>query len=783
MTKPLFIIFLFLSQFALAQQSIRGVITDAFTKEPLAGATVLLDGKTDGTGTLSDDRGQFVIPNVPSGRHILRVTFLGYEPTETESILLQSSRESYVTIELQPGSIQGNEVVVTANKNAFEPLNELSVVSTRSFTSEETERIPAGINDPGRVVLSYPGVTIGADDNENQIVVRGNSPVGILWRLEGIDIPNPNHFAVIGSSGGGITVFSAQLLAKSDFNTGGFAAEYGNALSGAFDIHFRPGNYFKREHRVKIGLLGLDFATEGPLKNGRSSYLVNYRYSTLGLLSAMGFNFVGERVTNEFQDLSFNLVFNSKNQKSVTTVFGMGGLSEENYQPVADPAERDLTIANHSEDRVRPANMTAMGVTNTYRINEKGYLKSVVALMASDIQVMNDTLSLTNQRFRYDIQKFIDKRLAGSVTLNQKLNEHFIFKSGLILNLIDFTFLKKTRPRLNLSDISQIQTTVSLNGRGKTNTFQHYSQFSLLKDKWRLNAGYHYLRLGLNGSQSLEPRASLQYSLAANQRLSLSYGIHSQVPPLMNFFYQSEGTKVNKNLKLMKARHLVLAYHLYTTNKMRLSLEAYLQRLWNIPASPSTESVWWMLNGQGNYPEFNVISAGTGKNKGIDLALEKTFSNSYYFLLNTSFFDAKYSMPDGRTYYARFNARFSSALTAGKEFNFKKGRILQVGGRYLFKGGLRYTPNDPVASAEQGKYVEQTSLTYSGQVPAYQRLDARISYSYNKPKLAGKINLDIQNVLDRKNPTSVGYSVASNELFFQYRGSGFTPVLSFQWDF
>ncbi len=787
LNKYLLLLFLLpVFSFSQSTQNIRGKVIDKQSKAPVIGANVSLKTADKTLGTQTDEEGVFILPSVPVGRHQIQVSFIGYEPLMTESFLLQSSHETYLEIALTEGAITGEEVIVTANKNAFEPLNELSVVSTRSFTSEETERIPAGVNDPGRVVLSYPGVQIGADDNENQIVVRGNSPVGILWRLEGIDIPNPNHFAVIGSSGGGVTVFSAQLLAKSDFNTGGFAAEYGNALSGAFDIHFRPGNFYKKAHRVKVGLLGLDFATEGPFnKNGRSSYLINYRYSTLGLLSAMGFNFVGERVTNKFQDLSFNLTFTSKNQKSVTTVFGMGGLSEENYQPVKNPDERDLSIANNSEDRVRPANMTAIGVTNTYRVNNRGYLKTVAAIMASDIQVMNDTLSLTNERYRYETQKFIDKRLAVSMTYNQKISDNLVFKTGLIGNFIDFDFFKATRLRTNISDISQIQTNTTVNGTGKTQTYQHYSQFSLIQNKWRLNAGYHYLRLAVNGKQSLEPRASVQFVPQANQRISFSYGIHSQIPPLMNYFSQNEDNEyINRDLDLMKSQHLILAYHLYTQNKMRFTLETYYQNLLNIPASPDPESIWWLLNGQGNFPEFEVVSQGTGINKGIDIALEKTFSNSYFMLLNASLLDAKYSMPDGRTYNARFNSRYSSSVTMGKEFYFKsKGSILQLGGRFLYKGGLRYTPLDPVASAEAGRYIELEGQTYSEQVPSYNRLDARISYSYNKPKLAGKINIDVQNVLNRKNPTSVSYIASTNTTRFNYRGSGLTPVLSFQWDF
>ncbi len=321
--RPLLLsLFLLCIHVASAQnptQTIRGIVRDKASKQLLIGASVeVLSTKQV---SITDNEGAFLLEKVPVGRINLRVQYLGYEPLTLEDIILQSTKESYLEFELNEGQIALDQVVVNASKNAFEAVNASSTVSTRSLTAEETERIPAGANDPGRVALSYPGVQRGENDTENQIVVRGNSPAGILWRLEGIDIPNPNHFAVIGSSGGGITVFSAQLLARSDFSTGGFAAEYGNAFSGVFDIHFRQGNFFKSSNRFRLSLLGIDLSKEGPIQKGRSSYLVNYRYSTLGLLSSMGIYLVGERVTNDFQDLSFNLVFKSKNNKSVHTVF------------------------------------------------------------------------------------------------------------------------------------------------------------------------------------------------------------------------------------------------------------------------------------------------------------------------------------------------------------------------------------------------------------------------------------------------------------------------------
>ncbi len=766
-------------------QTVSGIIRDKQTKVPLIGASVVVVNSNPQNGTTSDENGNFILKNVPIGRHSFKVQYIGYESFISEEIIVSSTKEPFVEISLTVSAIMTNEVVISANKNAFEPLNSMSVVSTRSFTQEEAERIPAGVNDPGRVALSYPGVQRGPNDNSNQIVVRGNSPIGILWRLEGIDIPNPNHFAVVGSSGGGITVFSGQLLAKSDFSTGGFAAEYGNALSGAFDMNFRSGNFQKREERAKIGILGLDFAIEGPIKKGFSSYLVNCRYSTLGLLNRMGFYLVGERVINDFQDLSFNLTFRSINKKAISTLFGIGGLSLENYLPVKNPAERKVGVANNWENLYRPSSVGAFGYTYTFNPNEKSYFKAVVALMGSKQTRLGDTLNLKDERYRYNDERYIDTRLAISLTYSNRIRPKTLFKTGVILNQIFFNFNKETKLRQNLNDINQRVVNVSVNGSGQTQTIQQYAQIlQNLTNKLNLNVGYHFLYLTANGTSSLEPRISMQYVPKTNHKISIAYGLHGRILPLMTYFYVNETNQnINKSLKMLKANHYILAYHIFTKNRMRISAEVYRQDLMNVPISSDIKSRYWMLNVNYDFPEFPLISKGKGRNQGIDLAVEKTFFNAFYFLATGSFLKSTFEVLDGRTYNSRFNTVFSSSYTIGTELPFKNGGALQIGGRFLFNGGFRYTPFDPILSGTSGKFVPKEYAEYEGQVPAFKRLDTRIAYRFNKRRLSGNISLDLQNVLNYKNPTSIGYNSTKNETFFVYNGTGFIPVFTSQFDF
>lgn len=766
-------------------QRVTGKVVDQVTHQPLAGVSIIVLEIDPLMGTVTDDDGSFSLDAVPVGRHQLQCSYVGYQNYTTEGLVITSAKAVQVDIELSEGvDLASIEVVASGFANA--PVNNLAMVSARSFTVEETERIAASVNDMGRMALSYPGVQQGGDDTENDIIIRGNSSFGILWRLEGIDIPNPNHFARPGTSGGGITIFSAQLLSRSDFYTGGMPAEYGNALSGAFDIHFKHGNLQDREYRIKTGLLGLDFATEGPLRKDRSSYVVNYRYSTLGLLNKLGFHLVGERVSNDFQDLSFNLYRESEDKKKQWTLFGMGGLSLEHYTPVANPADRQPGIANEWEDRRQGSNMAALGSTYTHLLNEKSYIKGVVALMGSAIFRMYDTLNLEDVRYRYNTENYNDNRLSTAWTYSLQMNERWSLKSGLIGHLIFYRFFNETNPRSSVTDITEKQRLVNLDGGGATYTTQAYTQANMqINSRWSMLGGIHLLYLGHNSTIGIDPRFSTRYRFNPDHYVSLAIGKHSQMLPLAAYFYQdTTGLQPNANLPMIHSNHLILSHTYITRSHLKFNTEVYLQQLRKVPVKPDASSDYWMLNEQSNFPQFPVVSTGKGMNYGVDIAIEKFFTNQVYFLFNGSWFNASYNAFNGDTHPSRFASRWVSALTLGREVAFRNGNTLQFGGRYLFNGGFRYTPYDPALSDQQNTYVPLAGASWEGQVPAYKRMDARIAYRFNRLRYSGIISLDIQNVLSTKNISSVGYDAVRNELYYrQYPGGDFIPVLSYQVDF
>lgn len=785
--------FVFLSVQAQVTQTIRGTVVDKSTRQPLPGATVVVVDSSPLKGATTNEAGEFAIEKVPVGRQVVQCTFVGYETYQSEALILSSAKALILAIELQEGvMLEGIEL--KAARVVSEPINEHAVVSARSFSVEETERISASVNDMGRMALSFPGVQKGGNDTENDIIVRGNSSFGVLWRLEGIDIPNPNHFARPGTSGGGITVFSAQLLSRSDFFSGAMPAEYGNALSGAFDVHFKKGNLEEREYRTKIGLLGLDFATEGPIKKGRSSYVANYRYSTLGLLNKMGFHLVGERVSNEFQDFSFNLYSKSKDLKTHLTLFGLGGLSKEHYTPVADPAKREPGVGNEWEDRVNLSNMGTIGATVMRTLNEKSYLYGVVAVMGSEIGRAYDTLDLADKRYRYNDQRYLDQRVSTALSYHYKTSSQLSYKTGLIVHQVFYDFDRNQKPRTAITDIGAQNNIVNVRGGGNSQTFQWYAMQTYQPgNRFAVNLGAHLLHLGLNQTTSIDPRLSFRYRAGVNHQFSLATGRHSQMLPLPAYFFfvrdtlpsgSIEERRVNFKLPFIHAYHTVFSYVLSLPSSMKVTLEAYYQSLRDVPVSTDTQSNYWMLNNQDDYPTFAVESNGKGFNKGIDIVIEKSFSSKFYFLATGSLFDSKYKTPTTGYLNTRFNTRWATTLTGGKEFVLSPGKTLQVGGRVLYNGGFRYSPYDPVLSAAQGRYVEWKGHEWTGQVPAYFRLDTRVAYRFNHPKYAGQVSLDIQNLTSKANVNSVGFDPVLNTTYFRrYDGASFIPVLAVQFDF
>jgi hypothetical protein len=777
----LFGLLIFIYSYSLAQtltQTIRGTVIDKDSRRPLAGATVSIAEDSVQQSAITNDAGNFVLLNIAVGRRRIQCTYSGYENYITDNIILNSAKELELAIELEQHYQQQSEVIVKAARNPKQPVNKSSVVSTRSFTPEETQRYAASVNDPSRMAMSFPGVQ-PTRDARSDIIIRANSAATMLWRLEGVDIPNPNHFARKGSSGGGITIFSSSMLDNSDFSTGGFPAEYGDALSGVFDMRFRKGNKEKDQYTFKASLIGLDFSAEGPFEKGKSSYLVNYRYSTLGILNAIGFHLTDEREDNNFQDLSFNLNFPSKNNRSVFNIWGIGGLSKEDYSPVEKVANwdeyDDYAIYNFK------TNMGAIGIGHSLQVGKNGLLKTSVAVMSQKITYIDDTLNTQKTPYTVNDELYKNNRLSVAIYYNTKLGSGITWKTGVFASRISYEFTQSFYDY----DLVTYRSNV-INGDGSTWQWQPYTQLSWKPgNKLTINAGLHYLYLALNKTSSAEPRASVQYKINPNHTISFATGLYGKTLPLGSYFYKGPGNSFpNLDLDIMRSAHFIAAYDALLKKGWHFHIEAYLQKLSHIPVVNSMNRTFWLLNMIDGYANEPLISKGKGKNTGVDITSERFFSKGLFVLTGFSFYNSTYQPLNGKTYSTHYNCRTAGSMTAGREWKWKKERTFVVGGKMLYNGGMPITPLLAGPAVNSRKPVLDEARPFSERVPSYFRTDARISLRKDRKKTAWMVALDIQNIMGIKNTDGLSYRYdPSTHQWIYKKSSGLVPVISYQLDF
>ena len=777
-------ILLFLNLKTQAQQitqTLRGSVVDKVSQTPIPGAVIQILNVSPTKATASDANGNFQIENIAVGKQSIKVSYLGYKDVYLQNLSLNSGKELVLTVLMEEDITTMEEVEVVAKADKNKPLNEMSTVSTRAFSVEETQKFAAAVNDPARMATSFAGV-VQAGDGNNHISIRGNSPNGLLWRMEGVEIPNPNHFSNVGTSGGGISILSAQLLNNSDFSTGAFASEYGNALSGVFDLKLRKGNNQKREYTLQAGFLGLDVAAEGPFKKGYDgSYLVNYRYSTLSILGKLGVP-LGDAITN-FQDLSFNVSLPTKKAGSFG-LFGFGGLSYQSTEAKQDSLlwKEDGFYRYTSKFF---SNTGMVGASHTQLFRNQSYLKTVLAVSGTQNGYYQEKLQKDYLSFVKDYdQSYTQTKITLSSTYTQKINSRNSLRTGFIVNQLGYNLREK-----ELNDSSILEE--KINVKGNTQTAQVFFQWQhKLNQHFSTNLGMHYFHVFLNNSWSAEPRASLKYDLNQKNSFTAGYGLHSQIQPLGVYFAQqtqTDGTYTtpNKNLDLTKAHHLVLGYDHILNSYSHIKLEGYYQHLFDVPISTDKNSTYSILNSTDGYYTDALVNNGYGKNYGLELTYERFLHQNLYYLLSGSLYESKYQAANGNWYNTQFNTNYALTFTLGKEWalsNKQKNRVLGFNLKSVLVGGFRYTPIDLQASLASGETKVIADQAFEGKCPDYYRLDLKVSLKRNYNKLTTTLALDLQNSTNRKNTGGQYFDANTGEIKYWYQAP-LIPVLSYKLEF
>lgn len=799
-------------------QNVKGKVSDKATGIGLPGVVVKLKNDTSKKiNAITDGKGFYKLQNVPVGRREFIFSLLGYNTVPVSDIIVTSGKETILDMEMEESLVQIAEVEVSA-ENSKDAVTDMQAVNMKQFSIEETERYAGSRNDPARMAQNFAGVQ-GTNDSRNDIIVRGNSPSGILWRLEEVDIPNPNHFAVAGSAGGPQSIINNKYLANSEFYTGAFPANYSNALGGVFDLKMRNGNNEKHERTVQLGILGTELSMEGPLsKKSGASYLLTYRYSTLALFQAAKIPIsIGTSAVPCYQDGAFRFNFPTK-KAGVFSFSGIGGLSTISILLSKVKEKPRELYGDQTRDQYFTTDMGVAMLNHTYSFNPRTLMKTTLALGSQYINAEH-YLILRDANYAPDttlppphILDYTQQETKSTLSwyIKRKVNAANSFKVGFFANEFHVTYFDRLKVNsiydTIASDINAKPWKSRLNTTADFYLLQPYYAFShRFNEKWSTNLGLNAQFLTLNNKWTLEPRANLRYQFKPNQTLSLAYGLHSQMQPTYIYFAipdsivrndvlvpNTDRVMENKNLDFTKAHHVVLGYDLQVSRFLRIKTEAYYQYLWNVPVYAVPSGISLINRGSTFtrfFPLYTMQNYGTGYNYGLEFTVEKLFSKHYFIMYSASLYDSKYTGSNGKTYNSDFNGNYMMNLLAGLEYGLgkKKKNSINFSTKFTYGGGKRYSPVNIAASNAVMDVVPDESKINSLQFAPYNRLDFRIAYKINAKHSSYEIAFDLINVMNTKNVLALSYApdpanYNADPLIKNYQ-LGFLPLFYVKVDF
>ncbi len=774
-------------------QTVKGRVLDRQSEQPLTGVTVEVSDTDPSLGAVTDIDGRFVLTRVPLGRHAIRLRYLGYETLTIPNVLVNAGKEVVLNLSMEESVVRMNEVVVKANKNRKEVNNEMATVSARTLDLEQVNRFSGGRNDLARLAGNFAGVAV-ADDSRNDLVIRGNSPTGVLWRLEGVPIPNPNHFATLGTTGGPVSALNPNLLRSSDFLTSAFPAEYGNALAGVFDLGFRNGNRDKFEFTAQLAAFsGLEAMAEGPLSEKKnSSFLVSYRHSFVEIADELGIP-IGTNATPNYRDLSFKLDFANGNAGKFS-LFGIGASSDIDF--LGDELDEDDLFAEPDEDAFFRSRLGVIGLRHNIIVGDDAYLRTVISATAAEGNYDQDEIPDGGQeKIRVIESDNLETTYNFSSYFNKKFSPRLTLRTGVLAQIFGLeTDVRDRENRPDADDDGQPDWATVSDFNGHLGLLQAFAQSQYRPGSdWTINLGVHAQYLEFNDAFALEPRLAVNWDFRSNQRLNFGYGLHHQLQPLPVFFFTEEVADgqfvaTNQDLDFTRSHHFVLGYNRSLGASWKAKLETYYQAIRNVPVQ-QTPTSFSMLNAGDDFtfPEVgSLVNEGIGANYGLELTLEKAFTKGYYAMLTTSVFDSEYEGSDGIRRNTAFNNGYVLNLLSGKEFKVGENdrNALTLDMKLTTAGGRNFTPIDLAASRQTGEEILIEESAYSERYDPYFRFDVKFGIQLNSRSsaLSHQFFLDLQNVTGNENIFVRRFSESTGEIN-EVLQSGFFPDLLYRVQF
>ena len=748
-------------------QTVRGIVLDSKTNAPIEFATVRIMN-VGSLGSTTDSLGRFRIDNVPVGRCNIQTSYVGYNANIFNEIPVTSSKEVYMEIPLDENVHSLAEVVIQPEIKKDKPLNAMAITGGHMISMEEAGRFANGFDDPARLSSAFAGVA--GDVGTNAVAIRGNSPQFTQWRLEGVEIPNPTHFADLTGLGGGfLSALSTQVIGNSDFYNGAFPAEYSNALSGIFDMQIRNGNNQKYEHTFQLGILGIDLASEGPIsrKNG-SSYILNYRFYTTSLAT-------GNDMNLKYQDLSFKLNFPTR-KAGTFSIWGIGLI--DRYKPeILDRDEWETQSDRQSGNTT--FDKAAGGITHKYLINADTYIRSSLAATYAKDHTEADQMTEDDKLVHVGDIRNSKWDIVFNSYLNKKFSSNHINRTGITVTGLKYDLDYKISPNFGL-DVPMEQIS---KGNGGSCVLSTYSSSVInLNNHLTTSLGITAQYFTLNKNWTVEPRAALKWSFNPKHALALAYGLHSRREKLDYYFVEQEvngKTESNRYLNFSKTHHFGLTYDWNINSYMHLKVEPYYQYLFRIPVEEN--SSFSIINHQSFYLERILKNRGSGVNYGIDITLEQYMKNGFYYMITASLFKSRYKAGDHIWRNTRLDKNYLLNVLAGKEWMVgrNKQNVLSLNGRIFFQGGDRYTPVDEEKSLIEHDIKFDETRAYSKKFDPSLNGDISFSYRINKRKISHEFSIKMLNVGMRTGMHFYQYNEKTHKIEKE-DGSGMIPNISYK---
>ena len=736
--------------------AIRGTVTDRDTQEPLIGANVLVVGTKLGAAT--DENGEFLIKGVPAGVRSLEIRLVGYQGITLTDIAVSPDRSITANPKLRESPLETEGVTVTAG---YFPTSDVAPLGTVGFNAQEIRRSPGSANDVSRILMALPS-TAAISDNANDLAVRGGSPMENGFYVDGIPIPNINHFPVQGSTGGPIGILNIDFIENADFYTSGFSAGYGDRLSSVVDIRFREGRTEGLYGKAFMSFAGFGAMAEGPLPGSYGSWLLSGNKSYLDLIVEA----IGTGVAPRYGDLQgkASIDLGQNHRLTVMDIFGQSTIDFDKEKSI------------EQGQRYYGKNRNTQNTIGT----------SWRSIWSSRF-TSNTTLSLSTTRFEVDFSKVnSDEKALDSD--NKEWNLAFRSLHYLMLgkrDRLEFGVEAKYETGdfsyFRLGDTTRLGTknpdlAVQRRLRApKIGLFATYVMNPL--EPLTISAGLRSEYYELNDRIELSPRLALSYALSDRLTLKASTGLFYQQIPLIVLSSEDR----YESLKNISAYHLGVGMDYLVTPDTKLSIEAYNKEYWNLPldaADPTLSVVDGALFNQRFTTYQDLQNAGNAYTRGIEIIVQKKMAKEIYGLISAGYFRSRYSDLDGIWHDRIYDNKFIFSVIGG----YRPEGTWEFSARWTYAGGGPHTPFDQNLSTQANIGIIDRAMINGDRYPAYHSLNLRIDKKFYFDHHLLDIYLSVWNAYNRQNVSAYFWNSTENRQDTQYQWS-LLPIVGVEYEF